>query len=194
MKYPKTAKIGSELYEINTDFRFALKCDEIARDDNINDYERALAIIYTLFGEKGLNDTHNYEKLLEIAKKYLSCGQELTKTNEQPVMDYHEDEGYIRSSFQYDYKYDPYEEEYLHWYKFYNDLSNLSNSEFGDCCVLSRVINLRKFDPKTVKDRKEREKIEKAKKQVALKRYKKKKEATEAQKESARKIYEKLGL
>ena len=194
MKYPEFAKIGEKKYKINTDFRYALKCNKISQDENISDYERALAIIYTLFGEQGLNDDENYDKLLEIARKFLACGKKMPNTNEEPDMDYEQDEGYIRSSFQYDYQYDPYEKEYVHWWKYYNDLSNLSNNEFGSCCVLNRIRNLRNYDTKDIKDRKERERIEKAKKQVALKRNKPQRQATEAQRESARKIYEKLGL
>ena len=39
----------------------------------------------------------------------------------------------------------------------------------GDCCALNRVRNLRNYDTSKIKDSKERAKIEKAKKQVALK-------------------------
>ena len=39
----------------------------------------------------------------------------------------------------------------------------------GDCCALNRVRNLRNYDISKIKDPKERAKIEKAKKQVALK-------------------------
>ena len=74
MDYPKYVKIGEKKYKINTDFRVAIECQEIALDDSIGDFERALAIIYKLFGEDGLDDSNNYEKLLELAQKYLSCG------------------------------------------------------------------------------------------------------------------------
>ena len=168
MKFPKYVEIENKRYKINTDFRVAIECNRIAEDETIGDIERVLGIIYTLFGEEGINTPEHYEKLLEMAKKYLCCGQELEQTNEKPYMDFIEDEGDIRSSFQYDYKYDPYEEEYVHWYKYYNDLKNLSNSEFGDCCVLNRIINLRKFDVSKIKDRKEKEKIIKAQKPKVL--------------------------
>ena len=32
MNYPKYAQIEDRIYEINTDFKVAIKCDEIARD------------------------------------------------------------------------------------------------------------------------------------------------------------------
>jgi hypothetical protein len=195
MEYPQYAKVNGKKYKINTDFRVAIECNEIALDKSINDFERSLAIIYKLFGEEGLNDFDNHEKLQEIALKYLSCGKEITcNSNDDPDMDYIEDEGYIRSSFQYDYKYDPYEQEYCHWWKFYNDLCNLSNSEFGSCCILSRIRNIRNYDLKTIQDNKEREKMRKAKESVALKRNKKEITLTKEQQESMDKLNQILGI
>ncbi len=46
MNYPKYAQIEDRLYEINTDFRVAIKCNEVAEDKTISDTERALAISY----------------------------------------------------------------------------------------------------------------------------------------------------
>ena len=155
--YPEFVKIGDKSYKINTDFRVAIECNRIAEDNTIGDLERSLAIIYTLFGEEGLKDRNNYDKLLKLALKYLSCGNKVEKTNEQPDMDYIEDEKYIRSSFKFDYNYNPYDMKYLHWYEFFNDLCNLSDSEFGTCCILSNIRNLRKYDTNKIKDPKEQE-------------------------------------
>jgi hypothetical protein len=58
----------------------------------------------------------------------------------------------------------------MHWWKFYNLMNGLSNSEMWNCCVLNRVRNLRTYDTSQIKDVKERQKIEKAKEQVALKK------------------------
>ena len=192
--YPEYAEINDKRYKINTDFRVAIKCQNIATDESISDYERALAIIYKLFGDDGIDDFNNYDKLLEIAIKYLSCGKELDNKNEEQDMDFTQDKGYIESSFKYDYKYNPYELEYLHWYEFYNDLSNLSNSEMGNCCVLNRVRNLRNYDTKEIKDQKERKKIEEAKKQVALKKEHKKREFSEKEQKNMEEFYKSIGL
>ena len=193
--YPEYAKIGDKKYKINTDFRVAIECQSIATDESISDYERALAIIYKLFGDDGINDFDNYEKLLEIAIKYLSCGKELdNKSKEEPDMDFKQDKGYIESSFKYDYKYNPYSLNYLHWYEFYNDLNNLSNSEIGNCCVLNRVRNLRNYDTKKIKDPKERKIAEEAKKQVALKKEHKKREFSDKEKQNMEEFYKSIGL
>lgn len=194
MKYPTKAKIGDKIYPINSDFRVAIECNRIALDKTINDFERSLAIIYKLFGDKGLDDFDNHDKLQEIALKFLSCGKEIAKDEGEPDIDYVEDEGFIRSSFKYDYKEDPYEKPYVHWWAFYNDLCNLSNSEFGSCCILSRIRNIRNYDLKDISDAKEREKMRKAKEMVALKQYKKENNLTKEQEESMERLNQILGI
>ena len=189
--YPEYAEVDGKKYKINTDFRVALKCNEIAQDGSISDFERMLGILYTLFGKDGIKDINKCEKFLEIAVKYLKCGMEYDdddNSNKEPDIDYIQDEKYIRSSFKFDYGYDPYKMEYLHWWEFLNDLNNLSNSEFGSCCILSRVRQIRNFDLKKISDPKEKKEMAKAKKLVALK--KNKKVLNDKQKESARNFYQ----
>lgn len=194
MDYPKYVKIGEKKYKINTDFRVAIECQEIALDDSIGDFERALAIIYKLFGDDGLDDSNNYEKLLELAQKYLSCGKEVdSKTNEEPDMDFIQDMPYIKASFRSDYNINLDDEE-MHWWEFYDLMNGLSNSEMGNCCVLNRIRNLRTFDTKDIKDQKELAKINEAKKQVALKKREVKKELTYEQKRNIDNFYEKIGI
>lgn len=194
MNYPKYVKINDKKYEINTDFRVAIECQEIALDESIGDFERALAIIYKLFGDEGLNDSDNYDKLLELAQKFLSCGKEVdVKSNENPDMDFVQDMDYIEASFMSDYNIDLQNVE-MHWWKFYNLINGLSNSEMGNCCVLNRIRNLRTFDTKDIKDQKELAKINEAKKQVALKKREVKKELTYEQKRNIDNFYKKIGI
>lgn len=197
MNYPKYVQIEDKTYPINTDFRVAIECNRIAEDNSIGNLERALAVIYTLFGEEALDNIEHYDKLLELAQKYLCCGKELEESNEKPDMDFEEDMDYIEASFMSDYKIDLSNVE-MHWWKFFNLINGLSNSEMGNCCVLNRIRNLRTFNTKDIKDDKERRKIEKEKSKVALKKYKnftkKKVELTEQQKQSAMELYEALGL
>lgn len=192
MKYPEYVEVEGKRYKINTDFRYAIECNRIATDNNIGDFERVLAILYTLFGEEGMNVPEHYEKLLELAQKYLTCGKELEIDNEEPDMDYIQDMDYIEASFMSDYHIDLANEE-MHWWKFNNLMNGLSNSDLGDCCILNRIRNLRNYDLKDVKDAKERNKIKKAKEQVALHK-KPKKEATEEQLKSAEEFIKALGL
>lgn len=186
MNYPKYAQIEDRVYEINTDFKVAIRCNEVAEDTSISDTERALAIIYLLFGENGLR-SNDKEQLLEKAKYYLSCGKEISENNEEPDMDYIEDYSYIKTSFRSDYgiKLD---EENIHWWEFNELMNGLSNSELGDCCVLNRIRNLRNLDLREISDKKERDKLAKAKEQVALKKYKKENHLTKEQEESMKEL------
>ena len=193
MTYPKKVRVKDKEYLINTDFRIAIECNSIAMDTDIGDYERALAIIYKLFGDEGLNDSENHCELLELAQKYLSCGKELnSNVNQDEIdMDFEQDYDYIEASFMSDYNIDLSTTE-MHWWKFYNLINGLSNSEMGNCCVLNRVRNLRNYDTSQIKDVKERTKIEKAKQQVALR--KKEKALTKEQIESAERFNRLAGI
>lgn len=196
---PEYVKLDDgKLLKINTDFRVAIECDSIARNKNIGDFERALAIVYKLFGEDGLN-YHNQTRLVELAMKYITLGKQQngvkTNSHDDFQLDFNKCRGLISSSFKFDYKYDPYELEYLHWYDFYNDLENLSTSEFGNCCILNRIVSLLNYDTSKVKDDKERQKLVEAKRELK-KKYciVEEKEMTEKQKESATEFYKSIGI
>lgn len=192
---PEYVKIGDKKYKINTDFRVAIECNNIAQDSNIGDTERPLAIIYKLFGDEGLDNPQNWEKLLELGIKYLSL-EKYTNNIDKDVeidMDFNEDMNYIEASFMSDYKIDLANGK-MHWWKFYSLLEGLSNSELGNCCVLNRVRNLRTFDLSQIKDNKEREKLAKAKEMVSLKKIKHEVELTKEQEESMRKLDEIIGF
>lgn len=194
MKCPQFVKVNDKKYKINTSFRIAIECNEIAQDKSICDLERGLAIIYKLFGDEGINNPNDYEKLLELAQKYLLCGKEYDfENNEKQDMDYVEDMDYIEASFMSDFGIDLTNED-MDWWKFNKLINGLSNSEIGNCCVLNRVRNLRNLNLNDIKDSNQREKIAKAKQMVALKKTQKKKEMTDEQKQSADELNKMLGL
>ena len=195
MNNPEYVKIGDKKYKINTDFRVAIECNNIAQDDSIGDTERSVAMIYKLFGDEGLDNSQDWEKLLELGIKYLTLNKDTSDVdnNTEIDMDFNEDMDYIEASFMSDYKIDLTTEK-MHFWKFYNLLEGLSNSELGNCCVLNRVRNLRTFDLSQIKDNKERERLAKAKEMVALKSTKKEVKLTKEQEESMRKLDEIIGL
>ena len=133
----------------------------------------------------------NHSELLRLATKYLGLGKEVEKSNEEPDMDFEQDMDYIETSFMSDYGIDLSKEK-MHWWKFYNLINGLSNSELGNCCVLNRVRNLRRFDATTIKDSKERQRIIEAQKSVALK--KNVPVLTDKQKQSVENIIKLAGL
>ena len=198
MNNPQYVKVDDKLYKINTDFRVALECNKIAEDEHIGNLERAMAIIYKLFGEDGL-DCENQNRLLELGMKYLLLGREQNSLKNEPhdkyELDFNKCIGLIKASFKFDYKYDPYELEYLHWYDFYNDLESLSTSEFGNCCILNRVTSILNQEPKEIKDKKTRERLVKSQ-QLLKEKYCKneEKKITKEQEESAKAFYKALGI
>lgn len=149
--------------------------------------------------EKNGLDCKNQNKLLELAVKYLLLGnnqKELkNKNKEKYELDFNKCIGLIKASFKFDYKYDPYELEYLHWYDFYNDLESLSTSEFGNCCILNRITSILNQEPKEIKDNKQRQKLIEAQKLLSQK-YCKQEEVkmTKEQEESAKAFYKSLGI
>lgn len=195
MNNPEYVKIDDKKYKINTDFRVAIECNNIAQDDTIGDTERPLAIIYKLFGDDGIDNPQDWEKLLKLGIKYLTLGKDANNIdNDTEIdMDFNEDMDYIEASFMSDYGIDLTKEN-MHWWKFYNLIEGLSNSEIGNCCVLNRVRNLRTFDLSQIKDNKERERLAKAKEMVSLKKVKQEVELTKEQEESMRKLDEIIGF
>lgn len=194
MNNPEYVKIREKKYKINTDFRVALKCNEVSMDTSIGDLERTLAIVYLLFGDEGIDPKNrdDLSELVDLGYRYLTLDKKPTNTNEEPDMDFIKDKKYIRSSFIQDYKYNPYDMEYLHWWDFYNDLNNLSNSEFGNCCVLNRIRNARNYDPSKIEDRKERENFIKFKESISLNKTDNK--LTKEQEESMNRLNEIIGF
>lgn len=193
MIYIKKIQIEDTIYEANVDFRNIIKCNEIANDENIGNYERFLAIIYLVFGDKGLDNSKHHTKLKNWLLKYLSCDQEIKDSKEQPDMDYVEDMDYIEASFMSDYRIDLTETK-MDWQKFNKLINGLSNSELGNCCILNRIRNLRNLDPSTIKDNKERDKVIKQKEMFALKKYKKENHLTKEQEESMERLNKIIGL
>ena len=164
---PKFVEVNGNKYLINTDFKTALKCDEIARDVNINDIERALAIIYLLFGEKAVKNSKDWEKLLKLAIKYIKCGKEDKESEEkEPDMSFKQDWGYIQASFMSDYGIDI-SNANIDWWTFYRLIEGLTENS-----ILNRVRYVRSYDISQIKDQKERNEWIKRKKEVELKREK----------------------
>lgn len=165
MSNPEYAKVGEKVYKINTDFKVALRCEEVALDKSIDDTERALAIIYLLYGEAGLNSPEDYEVLIEKAGVYLGCGKKTIDSKEKPDMDFEQDKSYIKASFFTDYNIPDIYKTDMHWWDFIDLMNGLKED-----CVLNRVREIRNYDTSGIKDAKTLEQIRKQKQAVALRR------------------------
>ena len=184
---PKKVNVDNKLYKINTSYRIAIECDFVAQDETISDYERAVTIIYLLFGEEGLSDKKNYDKLLELAIKYLKCGNEneTHEEDEEKNMDFSQDINLIRASFKSDYGISL--DDNMHWWDFFMYLNGLTEN-----CILNRVRDLREIDLTKITDGKERNRIETLQKRFELKN--KKQTLTEEEKQSIDNFYKLTGL
>lgn len=170
MKYPNYIMIDGVRYDINTDYRVALRCFEIIDDPDISDYERAAAITYLLFTSIP-DDKEVMNRMIEMAGKYLRCGtDEEEQTSHTRDMDLIQDESYIYASFMSDYHIDL-SQTSMHWWMYIELLQGLTEN-----CALSRVREIRNYDLSELKDSKSRSKMANAQKMVALKVRKTKKE------------------
>lgn len=159
--YPTKVQVDGVVIPLDTSFRTALRAMEIVDNDSISDQERALATIYLLTDDIPKVDLN---KLMKLLTKYLQCGEEPSR--HAPLkkdMDFQQDEKFIISSFMYDYGIDLQTTD-MHWWRFIDLLNGLSSE-----CILSRVRDIRTMDLSIYKDAKTKERILKARAQVALK-------------------------
>lgn len=165
MSYPEYAKVGDKLYKINTDFKVAIRCEEVATSD-VNDIERAMAIIYLLYGDEGLENPQDYAKLLEKGITFLKCGQDTENLDRgEKDMDFSQDKSFIKASFYTDYGIKNIYDTDMHWWEFIDLMNGLKED-----CVLNRVRNIRTYDTSHIKDSKTLREWERQKRAVALKR------------------------
>ena len=173
--YPQYAQVRNKKYKINTDYRVAINCEKVSKS-NVSEEERALALILLLFGDEGLNNSQDWNELLKLALKYLSCGKSTTQNSyerEEADMDFIQDWSYIQASFFSDYNIDLSKVK-MHWWQFYDLLCGLTEKS-----ILNRVRFVRNFDISQIKDRKEKEKWIKQKEQVSLKKEEREKTSEE---------------
>ena len=159
--YPEYALVCGETYKLNTDYTVAKSCFEIINDAGISDEERALAVIYKLFG---FVPHENGQEFLDKAVLFLKCGREAEDNAEkiQPDFDVNFDEGLIQASFQSCYGIDI-DSEKMHWWKFNDLLQGLDKNS-----VLSRVREIRNYDLSEIKDTAQRRKVAQAQAALAL--------------------------
>ena len=160
MTYPEYAEVDGKRYKINTDYRTALRCFEVIEDDSICDEERALAVVFLLFGEV---PTSNLEDFLRIAGNYLRCGEKAeTQASSERDIDFVADEKYIVASFMSDYQIDLSRTD-MHFWQYIQLIQG-----FTERSIMSRVREIRNYDLEELKDPKTRAKMAKAKEAVAL--------------------------
>lgn len=175
---PSFTTINNIEFKIDTSFRTAIECNKVLTDDEIGEHEKSLAIIYLIFGDKGLEHAEIYQELLDKALLYLTCGKGFKDHKGEPDMDFEQDMSYIEASFMLDYNIDL-ENTDIHYWKFNDLLGGLSED-----AILNRIRYIRNYDLEEIKKNpKFRKKMVEQKEAVALKK-KKKKATTEQQQNS----------
>lgn len=185
MNNPEYVRANGKLYKINTDFKVALRCNEVY-NSNVSEKEKVLAIIYLLYGDEGLNNDKDWQELLEKGVKFLLCGKDKADNSSDSSMDFEQDKAYIKASFFSDYGIANIYNTDMHWWDFCDYLNGLTEN-----CVLNRVRYVREYDISNLKG-KELAEWKKRKQEVALK--KDKREATDEQKKVSDAFYDSLGL
>ena len=150
--YPEYALVCGETYKLNTDYTVAKSCFEIINDAGISDEERALAVIYKLFG---FVPHENGQEFLDKAVLFLKCGREAEDNAEniQPDFDVNFDEGLIQASFQSCYGIDI-DSEKMHWWKFMALFEGIDRSS-----ELHRVMEIRQTDVGSIENPREKQRI-----------------------------------
>ncbi len=165
INYPTKIEANGHIYNINTNYRVALNCLKAINDNEINDMERAIAIITLLLGKNV--DENDYPICLEKCSKYLRCGRDDNINNDEIDMDYFEDDSYIKTSIRQCFQINLNEVEYLHWWEFNELIEGLTEDT-----VLSRIREIRNLNEREIKNDKERQKIVEIKERFSLKKNK----------------------
>lgn len=162
MNNPEYVIVNGRKYKINTDYRIALKYNEIVQDEDISPYEKVLGGILMFYGEVGLAFPEDLEELSKGILTFLkgrpsSVTGKQAKPNVVKDMDYNKDFGLIVASMRSDYGIDI-EKEKIHWWTFFDYLNGLSTE-----CALNKVREIRRRDLSKEKDREEKSRIKELK-------------------------------
>lgn len=161
-RLPTQATINGRTVPIRTDYRYALRAFDVIADKGISDEERALAVIYVVFGRLP-DDGEPMEPWLEKARVFLQCGETTDQQRDRPAdLSFTHDAGLIAASFASDYGIDLHATQ-MHWWRFVELIGGLTETS-----VLSRVREIRNINLGDIKDAKTRMAYAKAKQAVAL--------------------------
>jgi len=158
--YPEYVSIRGQKVKIKTDYQTALRAFDVINSD-VGDYERALAVIYIMYGE--IPEPGLQADYLEMAQKFLQCGKTYEEQEEkEPDMDFRYDSAYISASFLSDYHIDLNACPNMHFWQFCELITGLT-----DKCILSRVRDIRTCNIEDYAE-KDRPALRKAKAELAL--------------------------
>lgn len=185
--YPTKMEANGHIYNINTDYRVALACLKAINDEEISDLVRYLAVEALLLGTNV--DNNDREILKNKIPVYLRCGKEENTPTSEIDFDYLQDEEAVEMSIRQAYNgFDLSRIEYLHWWEYNKLISGLLPDS-----LINRIRETRTLDEKDFKNPKQKEKIRKAKEQVAIKKQKKQRTFTNEEQNNMEEFYRLMG-
>lgn len=158
--YPTKMEANGHIYPINTDYRVALKCIKIYKDNTLSGIEKYFAIEYLLLGENvDINDCEILQKKIDT---YLRCGKEQNDDEKEITYDYIQDEVLTKTSIRQCYHINLNEME-MHWYEYNELIAGLTEET-----VINKYREIRGKNPADIKDEKERNKLIDIQRQIAI--------------------------
>lgn len=177
--FPETVKVSGKHYRIVTDFREWIKLSEFLKNvDQIT--LQVCQMILDWYIDPPPNDVaqaiHALQNFMTADEMYPFCNETDENTEieeeshqEKQAFSFNQDAGCIYSAFLEVYGIDVETVPYLHWWKFKLLFDNLpSNTEIKER-IYYRTVNLNE-----IKDKQERDRIEKIRKRIAIRDRKKK--------------------
>ena len=159
--YPTKMEANGNIYPINTDYRVALECIKVYKDNTLSGIEKYFAIEYLLLGENV--DMNDCEILKDKIDRYLRCGKEQNDSDDKRTYDYIQDETLTKTSIRQCYHINLNEMK-MHWYEYNELISGLTE----DTAII-KYVQTRGKDPYEIKDEKERAKLIDIQNKIAIK-------------------------
>ena len=131
---PQFAEIDGVLYELNTDYRVALRIITAFEDPQLADFEKQCIMIKLLYK----TPPADIEKAVGIAVRFLNCGEENDGESEPPLYSFTRDSAFIYSAVSGVCGAQVLEQP-LHWYRFSAYFRDIKEDAF-----FSRLIYLRR--------------------------------------------------
>lgn len=177
--FPETVEIDGKQYKVVTDFREWIKLHELLSEVEVftpgilamilewyieeipEDICAAILALERFLAAEGLWDNES-----DMEDEYKGDGDRPGK----PVFSFSQDAVFVYSAFREVYGIDLEEIKYMHWWKFKSLFDGLP----ADTEIKERIY-YRGIDPKTVKDKEERKRIQRIQKRIAIKEKKRRK-------------------
>lgn len=162
MAYPTKIEANGRIYNINTDYRYALESFKVINNPDISDLERFYAVLAIMIKENVIKADEGL--IMEKLGIFLRCGEDTNPSEDEIDMDYEQDQDIIKTSIRQCYHTNINKED-MHWWEYNELISGLTEET-----LLARTRELRTFDVNEIEDVKKREAVIKAKEKVALKK------------------------